>query len=73
MGFAASLLSSIGSLSMGPGTFLIVNAIAISRTLTIFNFNMDIALWDQLNKQLDFLSTDVDLFSLLSYKVFKKD
>jgi len=50
MGFAASLLSSIGSLSMGPGTFLIVNTIAISRTLTIFNFNMDIALWDQLNK-----------------------
>ena len=72
MGFAASLMSSIGSMSMGPGTFLIVNAIAISRTLTIFNFYMDKALYDQLNKQLDFLNTDLDYFSIITYKVFKK-
>lgn len=70
MGFAASILTSVGSLSMGPGTFLIVNAIALSRTLTVFNYHMDKALYDQLNKQLDFLNTDLDLGSYLSYKVF---
>ena len=30
LGFAASIMTSVGSLSMGPGTFLIVNSIAIS-------------------------------------------
>jgi len=30
IGFAASIMTSVGSLSAGPGTFLIVNAIQIA-------------------------------------------
>lgn len=44
MGFAASVLTSVGSLSSGPGTFLIVNAIQIARTTAIYNYKMDVAL-----------------------------
>ena len=59
----------VGSFSSGPGTFLIINALAISRAIVCFNKNTDPDLRKQLNSNLDFFDF-LDFGKIISNKIF---
>ena len=50
--FASTILTFVVSLSSGPGPFLLINAVALMRTFSVFNPKMDEELKKQLNNQL---------------------
>jgi len=74
--FASTILTFVGSLSSGPGPFLLINAVALMRTFSVFNPKMDEELKKQLNNQLKEIKElfdKIDIFEAATNKVYKED
>lgn len=52
IGTTSAILNIIGSMSMGPGSFLLVNAIALTKTFTVWNPDLSDLIKKPLNNQL---------------------